>query len=114
MAKYNVKANPVSKWAHTSSNNSRLKAMIEVVKPDVAIMPNQLDRNPWLFNCLNGTINLKTGQRLPHQKEHHITKLANVEYDLEAKAPTWEQFLNDIFDGNEELIKYVQRFAGYS
>lgn len=114
MAKYNGKANQVSKWAHTSSNCSRLKAMIESVKPDVAIMPNQLDGNPWLFNCLNGTIDLKTGKRLPHQKEHHITKLANVEYDPEAKAPTWDKFLNEIFAGNEELIKYVQRFAGYS
>lgn len=50
----------------------------------------------------------------PHSPADRITKLANVIYDPAAKAPRWEQFLHEIFLGDEDLITYVQRAIGYS
>ena len=37
-----------------------------------------------------------------------------VAFDPEAKAPTWEAFLNDIFMRNAAVVAYVQRAIGYS
>ena len=104
----------ILKWARRSSMKERLRGMIDVLHPEVALRHEQLDTDPWLLNCLNGTIDLRTGDFLPHQREHYITKIAPVEYNPDAKAPTWDQFLDQIFAGNQRLIDYVKRFTGYS
>jgi putative DNA primase/helicase len=42
------------------------------------------------------------------------TKFSPVIYDPNATAPKWTAFLDRIFAGDESLIKFVQRAAGYS
>jgi len=49
-----------------------------------------------------------------HSREDLITKLAPVEYDPVAEAPRFERFIVEVFEGDEDLIAFVQRFAGYS
>jgi len=39
---------------------------------------------------------------------------ASVTYDSNALCPRWEQFLDEIFQGDKELIRYVQKALGYS
>ncbi len=114
MTNQNIQEDPVVKWARRSSNNERLRAMLTLAHPEAAIKQEQLDINPWLFNCQNGTIDLKSGELLPHRRDDFITKFAPVQYDPEAKAPIWDDFLNQIFNGNKQIQGYVQRFAGYS
>src|ERR1035441_8997584 len=46
--------------------------------------------------------------------EDKITKSTNVEFDPNAPCPRWELFLNEIFDGNTELIDFIRRAVGYS
>jgi putative DNA primase/helicase len=89
-------------------------AMVSLTQPDVPIQPDQLDQNPWLLNCQNGTIDLQTGQLQPHNTGDYITKCVPVAYDPAAECPLWESFLSDIFEGNQELIVYVWKALGYS
>lgn len=35
-------------------------------------------------------------------------------YDVEAKCPRWDQFVNEIFDGNRGLVAYIQRLCGHT
>ncbi|HKI32952.1 MAG TPA: phage/plasmid primase, P4 family [Gemmataceae bacterium] len=83
-------------------------------EPGVPILPADLDRDPMLLNVLNGTVNLRTGQLRPHQREDLITKLAPVQYDEAATCPRWLKFLDRITDGNTDLISYLQRVMGYA
>ena len=53
--------------------------MITLVRPDVAIAPAEFDRDPWLLNVQNGTIDLRTGSLQEHRRSDYITKLAEVE-----------------------------------
>jgi putative DNA primase/helicase len=101
-------------WARDTAQKGRTGNMLAMCQsePGVAILPDQMDRNPWLFNCENGTIDLRTGNLGPHCKMDHITKLAPVIYDRDAKAPRWEQFEEEIFLGDRELIMYVRRTIG--
>jgi putative DNA primase/helicase len=39
-----------------------------------------LDADPWLLNCGNGTLDLRTGQLHPHDPEQLLTKLAGAEH----------------------------------
>lgn len=92
-----------------------IQAMINLLKsePGIPISSDGFDSNPFLLNCLNGTIDLKTGQLLPHKSENYITKIIPVLFDPKATCPLWVSFLNEIMGGNEDLIEFLQRAVGY-
>jgi putative DNA primase/helicase len=102
--------------ARQSQSYNRIKAMIKLAESDVRIAINNksLDRNPWLFNGLNGTIDLHTGKLRAHDPTDLITKLAPVQFDPAAVCPTWLNFLDRIMARNEILIGYLQRAVGYA
>ncbi|HEX4000196.1 MAG TPA: phage/plasmid primase, P4 family [Pirellulales bacterium] len=82
-------------------------------EPSVAIRAEELDADSWLFNCENGTLNLRTGELRPHRREDYITQLCPVPYDPGATCPRFDQFLQEIFAASEALIAFVQRLCGY-
>ena len=101
-------------WAKSSGNSSRLKGMLETTKPRLPVLLEKMDANPWLLNCQNGTIDLRTGELQPHSRADMITMVVSVSYDPEAKCPTFEGFLGRITDGNAELVAFIKRALGYS
>jgi putative DNA primase/helicase len=80
----------------------------------IGIEREALDADPFLLNVANGTIDLRTGELLPHFKGNFITQMAHVSYDPEASYPEWMAFLLEIMDGDEELVEYLQRVVGYA
>jgi putative DNA primase/helicase len=88
--------------------------MIALAGPLCAAHPDDFDKDPWLLNLLNGTLDLRSGRLRPHKPQDLITKLAPVQYDPQAKAPTWRAFLERIFAGNQSLIRFVQKTHGYA
>jgi putative DNA primase/helicase len=95
--------------------NAKIKAFLALAQsdPQVVIKPDRLDANPFLLNVRNGIIDLRTGAVRPHDPADLITKWIDIEYRPDAEAPTWERFLREIFQGDEELVRYVQRVIGY-
>jgi putative DNA primase/helicase len=73
----------------------------------------QMDADPFLFNVLNGTIDLRTGELRPHRREDAITALAPVEHDPSARSDLFERFLSRVFRCDQDLIRFVQRWLGY-
>ncbi|MDE7195337.1 MAG: DNA primase, partial [Oscillospiraceae bacterium] len=78
------------------------------------IMPHVLDSHPFAFNTRSGIVSLKNGKILPHERKYFITKIAGTEIADTAGCPVWERFLNDIFGGDADLIRYIQKAVGYS
>ena len=103
----------LAKWATQSLMANRITALLQMVKPKLAVRPADFDQNTWLFNCLNGTVDLKTGELLPHKREDLITKLAPVNFDRDAKCPKFKKFLNEIFNNNQNIIDFLQALFGY-
>lgn len=80
----------------------------------LGIRGEEFDRNPWLLACKNGVIELRTGRFRPGRPDDYITKAAPHEWaGTDAPAPMFENFLDAVFEGNAELIGFVQRFFGY-
>lgn len=102
--------------AYKSEGAERIRAILDLAKtePEIAIREEQLDRDKWLFNVQNGTIDLTTGKLLKHKKSDYITKLSPVEYQRGARAPRWNAFLEDIFAGDKALIGFIKRAIGYT
>ena len=108
------KARKQLQWAFKSQTAQKISSMITLAEADLPASVNEFDANPWLFNCQNGVIDLKTGNLQEHSSTDRITKLTGTEYDPDAKCPKWLLFLDRIFNGNKELINYIQRAVGYS
>ena len=54
----------------------------------MAIAPGDFDRDGWLLNCLNGTLDLRSGELRPHDPADLISKLAPVAYDPDGALST--------------------------
>ena len=107
-------ARKLAAWSFKSQARERLAAALFLAQPDVSVLPEQLDTRPWLLNVANGTVDLRSGQLRPADRADLLTKSAPVVYDPAAKCEQWLAFLDRIFAGNQEIIRYVQKAAGYS
>ena len=81
--------------------------------PGVTLQEDRLDANRWLLGVRNGVVNLKTGEIREARPEDLITVTSNVMADPAAGCPMWKQFISEIMDGDPEMVKYLQRLAGY-
>lgn len=106
----------IARHAKQSESARAVGAMVRLARSDerIWVQRSDLDGNPHLFNCLNGTIDLEDIRLREHQAADQITKLAPIEYDSRARCQTWLQFLDRIMGGNRDLIAFLQRAAGYS
>ena len=75
---------------------------------------SQLDADPGLLGCPNGTLDLRTGNLRPARREDFITKLTAVPFEPSAACPKFLQFLKWAMRGDEETIAYLQKFIGYA
>jgi putative DNA primase/helicase len=77
-----AEVNAVMQWCLKSESAKLTNAMLDLARsePGIPILPGDFDRDPWLFNCPNGTLELRTGKLREHRREDHITKLCPTEY----------------------------------
>jgi len=109
------------RFALSSESDASIKAMISMARsePAVIVRRNAFDQNKLLLNVKNGMLELDADcahQHLfrEHRREDMITRIANANYDPDAKAPLWFQFLDDLTSNNPELSRYLQQLAGVS
>ena len=99
-----------------SENQGRVKAAVDSLKsePGMSVGIDQFDRDIWKFNAANGTIDLKSGKLLPHDKKDLLMKSSKVAYDPNAGCPNWVRFVDGITNGDAELQSFLQEAMGYS
>lgn len=102
------------KWARYSDSHAGRENMLADAQsePGIAVSIEKLDRQSYLLNCLNGTLNLKSGELKAHDPTDLITKLCQFEFDVDAKCERWAEFVASLFSSPEEA-KFLQRFLGY-
>jgi P4 family phage/plasmid primase-like protien len=101
-------------WAKGSESATRRQAMLRLAhsEPGIPIEPTDLDKNPWLLNCVNGVLDLRTGNLRAHQREDYLTKICPTVCDPSATCRLWLAFQDRICAGNQALIDFKQRFYG--
>ena len=111
--KVQEKAGELYAHARRSEGAARIGSMLEMAKSEqgVAIRPETLDADPWLINCLNGTIDLKTGTLRPHRRSELLTKLAPEAFIPNAALALWDTFLPEAIPDSDTRA-YVKRCAG--
>jgi putative DNA primase/helicase len=104
----------LGEWAKSSEFASHIDNMIRLARSLVPATPDEFDVNPWLLNVQNGTLDLRTGELYPHRRGDMSMKMTSTEYHPDAKAPTWEAFLERAMKHDREMIAFLQRAVGYS
>ncbi len=78
---------------------------------DFAFTVDQLDADPFLLNCANGVLDLRTRELRPHSPFDRITKVTAGSYRPEADGTVWGRFLAQVVPDPEERA-YLQRVIG--
>lgn len=102
------------KWAKQCEKLNVMRNSLTFLMSLVPAERSEFDRHKYLLNVENGVINLRTGELQPHDRELKLTKITNITHDNYALCPEWDKFLEQVFQGNHELIEYMQRLIGYS
>ena len=102
------------KHMKTSRSNKSKKAMLSEVQHHVPILPAQMDKYRMALNTPSGVIDLRTGSLSEHDPEKYFTKITAVDISSAADCPRWLKFLNETFNEDKDLIRYIQKALGYS
>lgn len=102
------------KWARTCQRRTPQKNLLAIASSSLEVKHVDLDADPFLLNLKNGTLDLRTGKLLPHRAEDLLTKIARVGYDPAATCPRFLAFMSRIFNGEQELVRFIQKALGYS
>lgn len=103
----------LASWARECGNRSKWENCASVLRTLLGFDAKALNTAPNLFSCANGTLDLRSGVLKPHDPTDFITACSSVAYDANAEAPRFLKFLQEIHQGDEEIIAFVQRWFGY-
>lgn len=96
-------------------NNSGKKALLEECQ-HIGIIPvlnEDFDKDPYLICAPNMVYNLKTGEKLPHDREYLISQTLSCDIDLDHEPHRYLEFLDQIFEGDQEMINYCRKVWAY-
>jgi len=82
-------------------------------EPGIVLTPDELDADPYLLNCRNGVLDLRTGQLGPHDPGLLITRLAGADYHPAADGPEFTAFLQRV-QPDEQMRQFLARLLGHA
>ena len=77
----------VKRWQRRNYRETILKDAASVYPVSLS----DFDKDPYLYNCLNGTLNLQTGEFHSHSPSDMLATIASVKYDSKARGPRGER-----------------------
>jgi putative DNA primase/helicase len=80
---------------------------------EFAVSVHDIDADPWLFNCANGTLDLRTMELRKHDPADKITKVARGAYDPAMTGIEWTRFIERVLP-DDDVRHYWQRIVGLS
>lgn len=103
----------VPNWTKASSTKSCMEFMRgTMLRTD---FEEQLSANPDIMNCNNGVVDLRTGRLHPHSTHFMCDTVLDTDYmGIDHPTPAVDAFFEDVFNGNADVITYMQALLGYS
>jgi len=113
---FRSRAEAIAKWATRSESALRIASMLRLAESDprISVASDDFNKDHWLLNLSNGTVELKSGSFREHRPPDLLTKSAGPPYIRGAKCPRWERFLDEVFEPHPELIPFLQKAVGYT
>lgn len=105
-----------ARWAISSESRMRREAALSLAQAErpIADPGDSWDVDPWLLGVANGVVDLRTGELRRGRQDDRISMHTPVPFKPGASCPRWDLFLQQVFDGDDEIIDWVYRALGYS
>lgn len=91
--------------------SDRIRACLTESRPKVEVDLKMLDHDGYLLNTPGGTVDLRTGEMLPHNPTDYCTKITTVTPNTE-NAEMFAEFIDRVTVGDTDLARYLQEVAG--
>jgi putative DNA primase/helicase len=106
----------LASWALASESGNKIRAMLNLAQslPPIASSVEDYDVPPMLAATQGDTLDLTTASARPAQRADLLRRSLGVTYTPDATCTRWERFLQEIFDGDDALISFIQRAVGYT
>ena len=88
--------------------------MIKDARDQCCFKTEDLDKDVFLFNCKNGTYDLRNGYFRRHSPNDLISRMSNVTFDENAECPDFEKFYREILMNDISKMLFLQTVFGYS
>jgi putative DNA primase/helicase len=82
-------------------------------EPGIAVTPDELDADPFLLNCANGTFDLRTLSFRPADPADLLTKITGAAYHPDATGQAFAQFLERV-QPDPRMRAYLARLFGHA
>jgi putative DNA primase/helicase len=109
-----VTSKDFQKYVFQLQERRRRKTMIDDARDLLPVLQTDFDADPYLFNCQNCVLNLKDHTFIDHDPDLLLSKVANVAFDPDAGSDIFEAFMDQIMQGDQAKIKYLQTLFGYA
>ena len=106
-----------SAWIDFVVKRKRKYSRDTMIADAISVWPvyiKDFDKDPYLFNCQNGTMDLRTFTIHKHNPDDFLSKISGVVYDERAHCPRWELFIGEIMQGDAETARFLQKALGYT
>ena len=91
------------RFVNKSLSRAGLESMIHLTKKKVRqVSANDFDRDQWMLNVENGTVDLRTGTLRPHRPEELLSRLIHIRFDPQAECPQFMAFLYRIMGSHAD------------
>ena len=105
------RAETYRKYAIKRRDTKYISAALKEARPMIQIEQRVLDADEFLLNLPSGTCDLRTGAVREHNAQDYITKQTAVDPSGDG-MDVWEDALRTFFQGDADLIRYVQEIVG--
>ena len=105
------RAETYRKYAIKRRDTKYISAALKEARPMIQIEQRVLDADEFLLNLPSGTCDLRTGAVREHNAQDYITKQTAVDPSGDG-MDVWEDALQTFFQGDTDLIRYVQEIVG--
>jgi len=106
-----------SAWAQFVAKRMRRQARENMIADAASCWPlflHDFDKDPFIFNCGNCTLDLRDFSVHNHRSEDFLSKISNVDYDENARCERWEKFTLEVMNDDADKARFLQKALGYT
>lgn len=105
----------VTQFLSPSAKTKDINELFKMLKYTCIVKNTDFKPKPNCVCFTNGVLDMSTFELIPHNSHFYLQSGRKVAWDENAKSPTFEKYLNDIFrddDDRQEKIQFVTEWLG--
>lgn len=97
-------------------NNAGKKALLEECEhiDDIPVLNSDFDKDKYIICANNMMFDLQNGTPIDFDRNYMISQTITCDIDLEHEPTRWLKFLDEIFEGDKEMINYTRKVLAYA